>query len=580
MKRNVASKIALLSVLFFVSLPPLSAKKKKAAAETAPAKEKTGTSIPVPDSVRQQKQYFDSISPRVMALVEDGSPRSLKTAASLLHHANSSAYSEKEKVLLVVCTNIMELAWPSVPVTWQSPRLSSSDPYTGAIYSASNGIFDKNPKNSDFLSFVLPAFVILTEKPSAEARSKAEESLKKALSMRADSTLVNYLLGKSCLDTRQYKAAARYLAQAAKSETEGKEVLLACMEANSGIHAYDAVLDAGARLLNLYPQEVHCLELCCDAYFAQGNMDKAGEYAAKILMLTPENFAYVLMRAKIAAAGEDYVKASSLLDAYSRSGNRSKDYYLLRAKLQKDWNKNAGSAAETMGKALLDYPADTDILLFAAKVASDGNMGVAGASALELARKVLVKDSHNREAVKICITELGKNGDYEAAYRLSSKAIKDSILAEDIYYTHIDVCLALRKYDEAWKLSHDLYTRNKGLAEAQKAYLKVLVATGRTGDAEKMIASLMATADSQMKSFLYYEQSFLYGDESSMLENLRSSLTLNPRNSEALYRLYQVYYNKKDWRRAQYYLRQVVALNPVDGKALAKNKELDALLQK
>ena len=580
MKRNVVAKAALLSALFSLSLTPLCAKKKKTAAETAPANEKTGVSIPVPESVKQQKGYFDSIPPRVLALVEDGSPHSLKTAASLLSYANASAYSEKEKVLLAVCANIMELAWPSVPVSWQSPRPSSGDPYTRAIYSASNGSYEKSQKYNDFLSFVLPSFVVLTEKPSAEVRAKAEASLKQALSLRPDSTLANYLMGMLCLNASQYKVALSYLSRSVKTEPESKEVLTAYIKARSAIRDYDAALDAGASLLKLYPQDVRTMELCCDAYFAKGDLDKAGEYAAKILMLTPENFTYVLMRAKIAMAGGDYVKTSSLLDAYSRSGSSSKDYYLLRAKLQKDWNKNNGSAAETLGKALLEYPADADILLFAAKVASDGNMQVAGSSALELARKVLAKDSHNREAVKVCITELSKNGDWEAAYRLSSKAIKDSILAEELRYMHIDICLALRKNDEAWQMSRELYTKNKNVAEAQKAYLKVLVATGRTADAEKMISSLMATADSQMKSFLYYEQSFLYGDESSVLENLRSSLTLNPRNSEALYRLYQVYYNKKDWRRAQYYLRQVVALNPVDGNALAKNKELDALLQK
>ena len=145
---------------------------------------------------------------------------------------------------------------------------------------------------------------------------------------------------------------------------------------------------------------------------------------------------------------------------------------------------------------------------------------------------------------------------------------------------HVDICLACRRIDEAWSLASSLYEKAPKEELSQKCYLKVLVATGRTDKAARLIASLMPSADSQMKSFLYYERSFLYGDEASVLDSLRQSLTSNPRNSDALYRLYQVYYNKKDWKRAQYYLKQVVALNPVDKSVIAKNAELDNLLKK
>ncbi|MBQ3802046.1 MAG: hypothetical protein II837_17335, partial [Treponema sp.] len=107
---------------------------------------------------------------------------------------------------------------------------------------------------------------------------------------------------------------------------------------------------------------------------------------------------------------------------------------------------------------------------------------------------------------------------------------------------------------------------------------KVLVATGRKADAQDMIASLMADADASLKSFLYYEQSFLYTDDNSVVAQLRSSLTQNPRNTDALTRLYEVYYNKQDWKKAQYYLKQVVALNPTNKKALAMSKKLDKII--
>ena len=93
-----------------------------------------------------------------------------------------------------------------------------------------------------------------------------------------------------------------------------------------------------------------------------------------------------------------------------------------------------------------------------------------------------------------------------------------------------------------------------------------------------MIAALMDGADSSMKSFLYYEKSFLGADDKDAVASLRSSLTQNPRNTDALTRLYEIYYDKQDWKRAQYYLKQVVALNPTNKKALAMSQKLEKII--
>ena len=93
-----------------------------------------------------------------------------------------------------------------------------------------------------------------------------------------------------------------------------------------------------------------------------------------------------------------------------------------------------------------------------------------------------------------------------------------------------------------------------------------------------MIAQQLNGANARMKSFLFYERSFLASSEDALLSDLRSSLTSNPRNKDALMRLYQVYFNKKEYRKAQYYLKQVVALTPGDENLLVLNRDLDKLL--
>jgi tetratricopeptide (TPR) repeat protein len=309
-------------------------------------------------------------------------------------------------------------------------------------------------------------------------------------------------------------------------------------------------------------------------YYASGDLVKAGDLAAQILMLDSKAYSYLLVRSEASLAGGDYVKASTMLDAYARGGRKERSYYLLRSRLQSEWNKSPTAAAETLGQALLLYPDDCGVLLATARVASDGNMKVAGKTALEFARTVLKQDGENVEAAKICIKELSKEGSYEEAYALSAPLMTKDC-ASALVHTHIAVCIALGKLKEAESFASALYERNRKDIEVQKSYVKVLVATGRKNEAQDMIASLMADADASMKSFLYYEQSFLSTDDREAVARLRSSLTQNPRNTDSLTRLYEIYYNKKDWKRAQYYLKQVIALNPSNKKALAMSQKLD-----
>ena len=95
----------------------------------------------------------------------------------------------------------------------------------------------------------------------------------------------------------------------------------------------------------------------------------------------------------------------------------------------------------------------------------------------------------------------------------------------------------------------------------------------------RYIDSLMSSASPKVKSYLFYRRSFLQLTEEKQLADLRSSLISNPRNSDALFRLYEVYYSKKDYKKAQYYLRQVVAINPNDSSFKKLNDALTKLIQ-
>ena len=278
----------------------------------------------------------------------------------------------------------------------------------------------------------------------------------------------------------------------------------------------------------------------------------------------------------------DYIKASSLLDVYSKSSLVDRDYLLLRATLQREWNKNNAAAAETIGRALSYYTDDEEVLLFAAKVSGDLGVPIGGLTALELSERVLEIHPGQKEALSISIAELGRLEEWQKAYELSESLISDpDEVSPSVLYSHIDICIALSYFEEALRLAQSLYSENEEDEEVQQAYVKALVASGRQAQAGKLIADLLSsTPNAKMKSFLYYQKSLLDTDSETILSDLRSSLTANPRNKDSLYRLYRIYYNRQDWRRAQYYLKQVVALNRSDPDILALDAELDTLIGK
>ena len=129
------------------------------------------------------------------------------------------------------------------------------------------------------------------------------------------------------------------------------------------------------------------------------------------------------------------------------------------------------------------------------------------------------------------------------------------------------------------ELAQKAYNANRSSELITQTY--VLASTQVLGRDEslKLIDSMMPSASSKIKSYLYYRKSYLERNEDASLADLRSSLIANPRNSDALFRLYEIYYDKKDYRKAQYYLKQVVAINPNDSSVRKLNEALTQLIQ-
>ena len=96
---------------------------------------------------------------------------------------------------------------------------------------------------------------------------------------------------------------------------------------------------------------------------------------------------------------------------------------------------------------------------------------------------------------------------------------------------------------------------------------------------KQVINQKMKGADSQLKSILYYYNAKLeQGNSGEYLNFLQSSLLSNPRNKDSLFAMYEWYLKTKDYKKAKYYLGQVLALDPSNKNLVNLSENLDKLL--
>jgi Tfp pilus assembly protein PilF len=103
--------------------------------------------------------------------------------------------------------------------------------------------------------------------------------------------------------------------------------------------------------------------------------------------------------------------------------------------------------------------------------------------------------------------------------------------------------------------------------------VEALILSGKRDLAQTLIDQRLTQVPAgARRSQYFYMRSLLRTDEEQALNDLRSSLFEDPRNINALISMLEIYDRRKDERRALYYYKQAVALNP-DHPRLQKYKK-------
>ena len=526
-------------------------------------------------AIPKKSTYFEFSDPTIMENAEIGSPTAIKNVITKLRKANGK-YTEEESVLFAVLETVASTVWPSENINFPILDSLPENVYAGIIDYVKKGIFDTNAGNSDFYTLVLPCVIVCTSTQTAFF-PEAEENLLEALDKNDKSVLVHYLLGILYKKLGNQEQSFYHLEKAYQLDSTCFEINFEYAKALYEKKLFQKAFDIASSLKNPEDLNLELLELCAKSALAINKLDVAESYVGKLLQKEPDNPENILLRAEILFEKGEYLRVSSLLDAYSKTDKTALKYLLLRSKLQNVWNRNTTAAISTISEALTLYPDNHEVLLCAAELISESGSKINGKSAFELIEPLKQIDGENPKLLQIEIDEYIRQKQWKNAYEVSQKLIQIEP-SENRIIKNILICIELGENQQAFFLADELYTNNPTSEEVQITYVKTLVANNKKTEAITLINSLLQKASSKMKSELYYQKSRLESSDDKKLSDLRSSLTANPRNEEALFALYELYFKKNDYRKAQYYLKQVIALNPSNQELLDLNSNLENYL--
>ena len=526
-------------------------------------------------AIPKKSTYFEFSDPAIMENAEIGSPTAIKNVITKLRKANGK-YTEEESVLFAVLETVASTVWPSENINFPILDSLPENVYAGIIDYVKKGIFDTNAGNSDFYTLVLPCVIVCTSTQTAFF-PEAEEKLLEALEKNDKSVLVHYLLGILYKKLGNQEQSFYHLEKAYELDSTCFEINFEYAKALYEKKLCQKAFEIASSLKNPEDLNLELLELCAKSALAINKLDVAESYVGKLLQKEPDNPENILLRAEILFEKGEYLRVSSLLDAYSKTDKTALKYLLLRSKLQNVWNRNTTAAISTISEALTLYPDNHEVLLCAAELISESGSKINGKSAFELIEPLKQIDGENPKLLQIEIDEYIRQKQWKNAYEVSQKLIQIEP-SENRIIKNILICIELGENQQAFFLADELYTNNPTSEEVQITYVKTLVANNKKTEAIALINSLLQKASSKMKSELYYQKSRLESSDDKKLSDLRSSLTANPRNEEALFALYELYFKKNDYRKAQYYLKQVIALNPSNQELLDLNSNLENYL--
>ena len=532
-----------------------------------------------PKQQSKANQVSGSLAEEIRGLTETGILSSMLEAVEIIRSKELSG-SEFGRTMSGINTILIKLIYPDSPARLPAIDLPQTSNYTKIIREAEKGVYVPPASNSvDFFEHILP-FLAINEQTEPNIAANILSNVEKAQNLRPKSVLPPLFQGFIHQREGRNSQAERAFKQAYDISDECYPARIGLARARRMAGNPQEAINILSELIVRYPDSIQIKKERAICYYENRDVSRALSSIDEILQADPRDGEIILLKASILLEQGQYSQSNAALDSYASINANNRTYLFLRARVQAEGNHNRDSALNYLRSILRVNPDDAQALVYAANLLLESARAEDQAEGKEMLARLMQSNSSSVDVLSLSVKDAIQREKWQEAQGYLNKILNIRRSAQDLSDAYT-VERGLGNNARALTFARELYDRDNSNHEYAAVYISALISSGRKDEASRILESrLNSAASGQVKSIYYYLRSRLQTNQEEVLANLRSSLFEDPRNLDALIAIFEIYHNRREERRAVYYLKQALAIAPDNSVLKRYEKEYASLLSK
>jgi tetratricopeptide (TPR) repeat protein len=524
-------------------------------------------------------QLSGSLAEEIRTLTETGILSSMLQAVELIRSRELGG-SEFGRTMSGINTILIRLIYPDSPARLPAVDLPQTSNYTKIIREAEKGVYVPPATTSnDFFEHILP-FLAINEQTEPAVLANILSNVEKAQSLRPNSVLPPLFQGMIHQREGRNSQAERAFRQAYEISDECYPARIGIARARRNAGNPQEAIAILSELIIRYPDSTQIKKERAICYYESRDLSRALSSIDEILQTDPKDGEILLLKAAILLEQGQYSQSNAALDSYASINSNNRTYLFLRARIQAEGNRNRDSALNYLRSILRVNENDAEALVYAAGLLMESQRAEDQTEGREMLDRLRRTNSSSVEVLSLSVKDAIQRERWQEAQGYLNRILVIRRTAQDLTDAYT-VERGLGNNARALTFARELYDRDNSNHEYAAIYISALINSGRRDEASRILENRIISATSgQVKSKYYYLRSRLQTNQEDVLANLRSSLFEDPRNLDALIATFEIYHNRREERRAVYYLKQALAIAPEHPALKRYEKEYASLLGK
>jgi len=543
---------------------------------------KSAPETEAPDSRRQpvnneQEQVTGSLAEEIRGLVETGYLSSMTRALEIIR-ARELGGTDFGRMMNGIIIVFMKQVYPDSPARLPIMDLPQTYSYANIIREAERGNYIRPPDNSvDFFELILP-FLAINDKTTPETLQNSLVDLKKAAELRPQSIFPPYFQGIIYERTGKYADADAAYRQAHLNSSE-------CYPALAGSARMKGLLGKKEEAAAIYsdlviqnPDSMFIKRQVAVNYYENHDWSRAGPAIDEILQHDPRDGDFLLRKAHILIEQGSFSQANAPLDTYASINANNRFYLFLRARVQAEGSRNNDSALNYLRSIIRTNPNDEEALIYAARLLMESQRPADQTEGREYLARLRQASGSSISVLSLSLRDAVQRESWQEAQGYLNRILASRRTDQDLtdgYYIE----RGLKNNSRSLSFARELYDKNPSNDDYAVVYISALIDNGRRDEASRLIENrLSSSTNAANRSSFYFLRSRIQNNENSILGDLRSSLFEDPQNLDAIIAMFEIYHQRREERRAVFYLKQALAIAPDNPRLKRYEREYASLL--